>query len=219
MRRVARLALAPLLLLAACGGDDAPLPAPTAPERLPSSFNVQSCLDQPVAPGATVANLVAPDTIKVDLTRPAGFPNGRRLSDPVIDLILAYIFVDVPRQGVDALVKLPLNPAANDRPFRAEFPYMAAPQGSPPGLEPGGANFNFRTDPVSAYVQVDRMGMPAVATALISSSAKSTYNDDNPAIDGTRKYVTEIQNTLTALTNVLADDFTRLGIPLCAKGA
>ncbi len=165
------------------------------------------------------ANVVVPDTIKVDLTRPAGFPNGRRLTDSVIDLELAYLFLDVAKQGVNVLTNLPLGPQANDVPFRANFPYLAPPQGNPPGLTPGGTNFNFRTDAPSAYVQVDRMGNPAVATAVIGSSAKTAYNDDSPAIDGTLKYVPEIGNTLTALTNALADDFTRLGLTLCAKGA
>ena len=137
----------------------------------------------------------------------------------MIDQTLAFLFIDIGKHGVDVLAKMPVNPAANDVPFRAAFPYLAPPQGNPPGLTPGGATFNFRTDPVSSYVQVDRMGMPAVATAVIGSSAKTRYNDDSPAIDGTRKYVPEIQNTLTALTNALADDFTRLGLTLCAKGA
>lgn len=214
------LVLALPLALAGCGGgggDSAPPPPPPGP--LPTSFNVQSCLDQVVAPGMTVANVVVPDTIKEDLARPSGFPNGRQLSDPVIDREFAYLFIDVAKHGVNVLVNLPLGPAANDVPFRTTFPYLAAPQGNPPGLAPGGANFNFRTDPVSAYVQVDRMGNPAVATAVIGSSAKTSYNDDSPSVDGTRKYVPEIQNTLTALTNALADDFTKLGLTLCAKGA
>ena len=58
----------------------------------------------------------------------------------------------------------------------------------------------------------------AFATALIGSSAKTAYNDDDPSTDATRKYVPEIQNDLTALTNALADDFSGLGFQLCAKG-
>ena len=45
------------------------------------------------------------------------------------------------------------------------------------------------------------MGLPAIATALIGSSAKNSYNDDSPAVDGTRKYVNEITATLTALAH------------------
>ena len=167
----------------------------------------------------TVANLVVPDTVKEDLSRPSGFPNGRRLTDPVIDLTLGFLFIDIGKHGVDAQAKIPLNPAGNDQPFRAAFPYLSPPQGNPPGLTPGGATFSFGSDPVSSYIQVDRMGMPAVATAVIGSSAKTGYNDDSPGVDGTRKYVPEIQNTLTALTSALADDFARLGLIVCAKGA
>lgn len=158
----------------------------------------------------TVANLVVPNTINEDLSRPSGFPNGRRLTDPVIDLTLGFLFIDIGKHGVDAQAKIPLNPAGNDQPFRAAFPYLAPPQGNPPGLTPGGTTFSFRSDPVSSYVKVDRMGMPAVATAVIGSSAKTGYNDDSPGVDGTRKYVPEIQNTLTALTSALADAFARL---------
>lgn len=213
------LALALPLVLAGCGGGEGDNHPPPVTTGSTSRFNVQPCLDQVVSPGMTVANLVVPDTIKDDLSKPSGFPNGRRLTDPVIDLTLAFLFIDIGKHGADALAKIPVNPAGNDLQFRAAFPYLAAPQGNPPGLTPGGTTFSFRTDPVSSYVQVDRMGMPAVATAVIGSSAKTGYNDDSPGVDGTRKYVPEIQNTLTALTNALADDFGRLGLTVCAKGA
>ena len=219
MRRLMILAL--LAPLAACsgGGGDSAAPPPTATATtLSAPVNVQNCLDQRATPGgATVANLVVPDTIKLDVSQPAGFPNGRRLTDPVIDITLAYLFIDLTKHPVTALANVPINPPANDKTFRAEFPYLATPHGSPPGLIPGGASFNFRTDPVAAYVQVDRMGMPAVATAVISSTAKTAYNDDSPGIDGTRKYVNEITSTLTALNNALVDDFQRAGFASCAR--
>jgi len=211
--------VATALLLAGCGGgggsDTAELPS-TAPPGAP--LNVQACLDQAIAPGGpSVANVVVPDTIKVDLSRPSAFPNGRRLTDSVIDTELAWIFLDLSKHGANALASRPLGPQANDVPFRSDFPYLAAPQGNPPGLAPGGSTFNFRSDPVSAYVQVDRMGMPAVATALIGSSAKVAYNDDSPAVDGTRKYVNEITSTLAVMANALADDFRALGYTICAR--
>jgi hypothetical protein len=220
MRRLAKLALvaAPLALCGCGGGGGGSPPAPPQPTVLATRFDVQPCLDQVAAPGATVANLVVPDTLKLDLTRPNGFPNGRQLTDPAIDITLAFLFVDLTKASPRALANLPLGPAANELPFRTGFPYLAAPNGNPPGLTPGGVNFVFRNSPVSSYVQVDRMGMPAVATALIGSSTKTAYNDDLPANDATRKYVPEIANTLTALTNELEHDFVKLGIPLCAKG-
>src|SRR5204862_6245863 len=115
---------------------------------------------------------------------------------------------DLSKHPADTLTKLPLGPQANDVPFRADFPYLAPPNGvAAPAA--AGSNFNFRTDPPSAYTQVDRMGLPAIATALIGSSAKPSSNDDSPAVDGTRKYVNEITNTLGVLANALQDDFAR----------
>jgi hypothetical protein len=61
------------------------------------------------------------------------------------------------------------------------------------------------------------MGMPAVATALIGSASKNPYNDDNPTIDATGKWVSELVAQLTALTNALADDFGRAGLTICAR--
>lgn len=218
IRRLAML-LAPLALVACSGGGDSMAnntpPPTTAPPGAP--LNVQECLDQPIGPGKpSVANLVVPDTIKVDLKQPSGFPNGRRITDSVIDTELAWIFLDLRKVPADTLVKLPLGPQANDVPFRPDFPYLAAPNGGAPAAT-GGSNFNFRTDPPSAYVQVDRMGMPAIATALIGSSAKNAYNDDSPAVDGGRKYVNEITTTLGVLANALQDDFAKANLPICAK--
>jgi hypothetical protein len=221
MRWSARLTIlaAPLALIGCGGGGDSSTPAPPVapPITAATHFDVQPCLDQVAAPGATVANLVVPDTLKLDLKQPSGFPNGRRLTDPAIDITLAFIFVDLTKTSKMAFANVPVNPSGNDMPFRADFPYLAPPQGNPPGLTPGGTNFVFRTSPVSSYVQVDRMGMPAIATALIGTSTKNAYNDDSPSVDGTRKYVAEISNTLTALTNELEHDVVKLNIPLCAK--
>lgn len=78
---------------------------------------------------AQAAPLVIPDTLKIDITQPAGFPNGRVLADPVIDVTLAVVLLDLgaPGQSVTTLADLPLNPAANDVAFDASFPFLAAP--------------------------------------------------------------------------------------------
>jgi hypothetical protein len=220
--------VASLLLLTACGGGDTPTSAaPTSsgatvtsssapPNPNGVNLNVQRCLTQEVSPGVTVANLVVPDTVTINLAAPSGFPNGRRLTDPVIDLTLAAIFLDLTKHPVTALAAIPLNPAANDLPFRPAFPYLAAAQGTPPLSPTTGVNFNFRTDPASAYTRVDRMGMPAVATALISSSHKVEYNDANPSDDANFKFLSEITSTLTGLTNALSTDLRTAGLTLCA---
>lgn len=71
---------------------------------------------------------VVPDTLKVDVSMPSGFPNGRRLTDPVMDVTLALILLDLNVEGqtVTSLVGA-LNPTANDKPFGTAFPYVAEP--------------------------------------------------------------------------------------------
>jgi hypothetical protein len=78
---------------------------------------------------AQAAPFVVPDTLKIDLEAPAGFPNGRGLADPVIDVTLALVLLDLtdPDQNPATLANLPLNPAANDLEFLADFPYLAEP--------------------------------------------------------------------------------------------
>ena len=200
------LAATPLTLavtLAACGGDNnaavappvavapAPAPAPSpTPTPSPVSRDVSACLSQviPGTGGATPASLVIPDTIKLNLALPAGFPNGRRLQDLAPDITLAVL-----------------------------FPFAAAPQGTP-SLAPGtGASFNFRNDPASSYVRVDREGSPAVTAAVIGGPLKNAYNDANLSDDVAGTFVPEIVAQLTVLHNGLADDLIALGLTPCSK--
>ena len=199
------LLLGGALALAACnnsGKSAAPPPTSVTPPA-----------PDPVATGATKAYDVLPC-----FARPSAFPNGRRLSDPVIDITLAAIFLDLTRHSPAVLAAIPLGPPANEVPFRETFPYLAVANGSPPPAGTG-SRFNFRTDPETAYVQVDRMGMPAVATALIVSSRKNAYNDGTPTKDATGDYVGDLAAALTPLTNALADDFIARGLTPCAKPA
>lgn len=215
-----------LMLASACGNDDdapppvviAPSPTPTpTPSPTPTMFNVGPCLEQMIpGTGVTVAGAVVPDTLTLNLGATSGFPNGRRLADPVIDVTLAVIFLDLSRNGPGTLAGLPLNPRANDVPLRADFPYLALPQGNPPLAAAGGTAFNFRNDSASAFVRVDRMGMPAVSTALIGSAMKNAYNDANPVDDAAGTFVPELSAQLTGLTNALADDLVGAGLTPCA---
>lgn len=230
---LARLAsAAPLALalvgLSACGGDDGymapptagtPTPSPTpTPTATTASYDVTRCLNQAIpGTGFTVAQAVVPDTLTIDLSKASGFPNGRKLADPVIDVTLAVIFLDLTKHSPLTLAQLPLNPPANDVAFRTSFPYLAPPQGSPPLASTAGTNFNFRTDSIQgAYARVDRMGMPAVSTALIPSSRKVPYNDASPADDAAGNFVPDLASTLTTLTNALADDLVGAGLTPCA---
>jgi hypothetical protein len=58
----------------------------------------------------------------------AGFPNGRRLGDDVVDIELRVVggFLLPPDQGGQ---KLPLGDGVdqNDKPFLSSFPYVASP--------------------------------------------------------------------------------------------
>lgn len=223
--------VAGIALLSGCGGEDGPrdivrdpvvvTPTPPPPATA-TSFDVVPCFTQDVLPGRTLAQLVIPDVLTIDLSRTASFPNGRTPADPVIDRTLAMAFLDLRTQSLDTLWNIPVNPKRNDKVLPTAFPWLAEPFGGARASQ-GGATFNFRTDPESAYVRVDRMGMPAIATALVGSSAKDPYNDDSPAQDltagagGTFKWVPEFRAQLTALTNALADDFRALGVTMCAQ--
>ncbi|GAC1420784.1 MAG: hypothetical protein NVSMB69_20300 [Novosphingobium sp.] len=219
-RSVAAAPLALVLALAGCGDGSAPPPTPTPSATATgtaASFDVTPCLNQMIpGTGLTVAQAVVPDMIKLNLNAPSGFPNGRTLTDPVIDITLNVIFLNLAKNPPGTLASLPLNPPANDLPFKTTFPYLADPQGTPPRADTTGTSFNFRTDPESAYVRVDRMGMPAVATALIGSSLKNAYNDASPVDDATGKFVPEITSHLTGLATALNLDFFGAGLTPCA---
>lgn len=233
VRTLARLAPVTLaaLVVSGCGGDDndmkddpvmmpspSPSPSPTATPTPTASYDVTACLTQEVAPGVSVADLVVPDTLTMNLSATSGFPNGRKLADPVIDVTLAVIFLDLSVHGAGTLAGLPLNPPENDVAFRNGFPYLAAAQGMPPTAS-GGTAFDFRNDASSAYTRVDRMGMPAVATALIGSDQKTAYNDADPSDDVNGDFVAELTEQLTGLTNALADDLVAAGLTPCATPA
>ena len=215
------------LVLGACsGGQSTPAPTPTptpTPTPAVTAWNVENCFTQtvPGSGGMSLRGLIVPDTLKLDLTRPSNFPNGRDLDDPVVDILVAMLFLDFGVSGQSPLTfaNLPLNPPGNDRPFTATFPFLAPPQGSPPRAATTGTSFDFRTDADSAYTIVDRMGQPAIATALIGTSQKNPYNDATPTIDATGQFRTEETNLLNGLYNNIADDHTNLGLRLCGRPA
>ena len=163
-----------------------PTPTPT-PTAAITAYNVENCFTQaiPGTGGQTLRALIIPDTLRLDLTRPSGFPNGRDLDDPVIDITLAALFLDFTVTGQSPRRSPTCRSIRrrNDRPFsttsRSSLRRRARRRSPRP---PGPASISA---PIadSAYVQVDRMGMPAVATALIGSSHEDPYNDASPPAD------------------------------------
>lgn len=79
--------------------------------------------------------------------------------------------------------------------------------------------FVFATDATNAYIRVDRMGMPAVATALISSTNKDAYNAADPVDDVTLTFAADITVNVGALHVALDDDLTALGLTPCEASA
>ncbi len=92
--------------------------------------SIGKCIDQALSVNAL------PDTLTIDLGSPAGFPNGRALADPVIDVTLAVLLLDLDVHSVTTFIDLngdgtvleagdTLNPAGNDVAFESAFPYLA----------------------------------------------------------------------------------------------
>ena len=206
--------------LSACGGGGGgsatTTTTPNATATVAAALDVTPCLNQTVG-GRTVASLAVPDVLTLDMNQPGGFPNGRQLQDPVIDEILNALFLNVNVNPVTTLANLPLDPSGNDEPLPGVFPYLAVAHGGAPAAT-GGSGFVFRTDAATAYTRVDRMGAPAVSTALIATADKSAYNDDSPSVDATGKWVPEIKTDLTTLTKALKSQLQSAGLTVCATG-
>lgn len=75
--------------------------------------------------------------------------------------------------------------------------------------------FVFATDATTAYARVDRMGMPAVATAVISATEKDNYNAADPVDDAALTFAADITVNVTGLHAALDDDLAGLGLTPC----
>ena len=102
------------------------VPCSMGPSVPGDTSSLPICLAQEVAPGVSVVSLVVPDTITLDTAAASGFPNGRLLTDPVIDVTLAVILLDLTATGQTAVSLVGTNPTANDVAFSDTFPYLAA---------------------------------------------------------------------------------------------
>lgn len=219
-------ALLALTVLAGCKSDSLTTAQPGPPVgsvassttsggQTSQSFNVTRCLDQ-VADGFTVRGFMIPDQVTFDPTRAAGFPNGRRYQDSVIDIELAYLFLDLTRHSPTTLVNVPLNPNRLDQPLKTTFPFLADPFPGGPRFVNTGTDFNFRTNPLSDYVLIERVGVPAVSTINILGPRKIAYNESLPVNDASREFEADIVAGLENLTALIFDDLQRLGLTPCA---
>lgn len=84
----------------------------------------------------------------------------------------------------------------------------------PDPIVPG--DFVFATTAPNLYVRIDRMGMPAIATAVITN--KGPYNQGSPLDDATGTWATEITDAVAGLHAALDDDLAGLGLTPCATG-
>ena len=220
-----------LALLTGCDGGKspaptatpAPAPAATTPPLTGGSFtyNVESCFTQAIPQqGVTVRELLAtPDALRLDLSRPSGFPNGRIPDDQVVDLMVGILFLDLTVSGQSArtFANLPLNPPRSFPAPTLSFPFLANPTGNPMLAAATGTSFDFRTDPDSAYTSVDRMGNPAVTALLIGSATRNTYADSSQSADIAGQFRAEQTASLTTFMNAIGDDLTNLGLKICAQ--
>jgi hypothetical protein len=89
------------------------------------------------------------------------------------------------------------------------------PHAGPTGAEVCGT-VDFRNDAPGTFTRVDRMGMPAVSTALIGSAMKNAYNDANPSDDAAGTFVPELAANNTALHAALDDDLGGATLAACS---
>jgi hypothetical protein len=71
--------------------------------------------------GAEKINSIG-DVIRVDLGQASGFPNGRKLTEDVVDVELQLLLCTLGKGG-----PIPDGPSANEAPFKAAFPFLLPP--------------------------------------------------------------------------------------------
>lgn len=86
--------------------------------------------------------------------------------------------------------------------------------GTPPLPEPVPGSFSFETADKSAYLRVDRMGQPVVATVLLKTADKDAFNSTDPAEDA--DYSSLMLERLRELHTGLDDALIAKGITPCA---
>jgi hypothetical protein len=97
------------------------LPETDAAEFEPVVLDTLADMGASSADAAELTSFAVPDTLKLNLREEIHYPNGRQLTDDVIDTLLPLIFGEPLSDGVDG----------NDLPFLDSFPYLAPPHQVP----------------------------------------------------------------------------------------
>jgi hypothetical protein len=104
--------------------------------------------------------------------------------------------------------------------YHAEVAAMEHPEFHCPHAGPTGDNVcgsvGFRRDAPDSYTRVDRMGMPAVSTALIRSARKNAYNDADPRDDAALEFLGDLAESLAGLHDALDSQLQGLGLTPCS---
>jgi hypothetical protein len=91
----------------------------------PDGLGLDVC-DDPTQCNNQARPLIVPDALDIDTTADAAFPNGRLLTDPVIDITMAVLLLDLGVESPTTFVGA-VNPTENDVAFQDEFPFLADP--------------------------------------------------------------------------------------------
>jgi hypothetical protein len=194
----------------ACPTDPVPTDAPVPPTDTPSTEDTGGGdEDAPVTPGndcatlcaAVTANCSADNIQYMDAAQCAAYCAAAAWpAGDVGDMTGNTIACRIYHAGV----------AAGD-------PDTHCGHAGPTGGSVCGAAITFRSDAATMYTRVDRMGQPAVSTALIPSARKNAYNDASPADDvGTPGFVPDLAGSLTGLHVALDGDLGTLGLTPCS---
>lgn len=149
--------------------------------------------------GGPLGNLTAdevgaaliPDVVTIDFSKPLAFPNGRRLTDDVVDTALGVVLNRGGAAGISDGI------SGNDKPLLTTFPYEAAPNG-------GGTPATIVTAPSAGGAAVSGGAPAAGASASIPSIAPPNTGDGGLMSQGTMW-------TLSALFFVVALGFGGAG--------
>lgn len=109
-------------------GDDLQAAGLTLCSRHSADINqvdVSKCVSQ-------AAPFIVPDVLRLKLSEPDGYPNGRDFSTSVVNRLLAFALLDRAVHDIDTVNRAGIiSPANNDVSYSATFPYLGDPHLAP----------------------------------------------------------------------------------------